>query len=67
VTESQNVLVGFVRDKGETTSGRYGHTSRVEVTPLNQAAIKLFGGTGNVTLLRNLLSPATVNDIKSGM
>jgi Domain of unknown function (DUF4157)/Metallo-beta-lactamase superfamily len=67
VDESDNVLVGFVRERGETTSGRYGHTTRVEVTPLNQAAINLFGGTQNETLERNLLSPATLDDVRSGL
>ncbi|HEY3411294.1 MAG TPA: DUF4157 domain-containing protein [Propionicimonas sp.] len=67
VTEAQNVLVGYVKERGETTSGRYGHTSRVEVTPLNAAAIRLFGGTGNETVLRNLLYPATIDDVRSGL
>lgn len=67
VTEAENVLVGYVKDKGETTSGRYGHTSRVEVTPLNAAAIRLFGGTGNETILSNLLYPTTIDDIRSGL
>ena len=67
VEESDNVLVGFVRDRGETTSGLYGHTERIEVTPLNSAAIKLFGGTQNKVLERNLLRPATVDDLRSGL
>ncbi len=67
VTKAENVLVGYVKDRGETTSGRYGHTSRVEVTPLNAAAIRLFGGTGNETVLRNLLYPTTIDDIRNGL
>jgi hypothetical protein len=64
VKESDNVLVGFVRSGGDTTHGRYGHTTRMVVTPLNDAAVRLFGGTGNQTLVRNLLQPATIDDIR---
>jgi hypothetical protein len=67
VSEADNVLVGYVKERGETTSGRYGHTYRVEVTPLNAAAIKLFGGTGNKVVLQNLLHPTTIDDIRSGL
>lgn len=64
VEDSDNVLVGFVREGGETTSGQYGHASMWFVTPLNAAAVNLFGGTGEKRLLRNLLNPATVDDIR---
>ena len=67
VRESDNVLVGFVRERGPTSSGLYGHTKLVEVTPLNGAAIKLFGGTQNETLVWNLLRTATVDDVRSGL
>ena len=66
-SESDNVLVGFVRERGETTSGLYGHTTRVEVTPLNDAAVRFFDGTSNQTLLRNLLYPASIDDIRTGL
>jgi hypothetical protein len=64
VEESDNVLVGFVREGGEQLSGAYGHTSMWFVTPLNAAAVNLFGGTGEKRVLRNLLYPATVDDIR---
>lgn len=66
-SESDNVLVGFVRDRGETTSGQYGHTTRAEVTPLNDAAVRFFEGTGNQTLLGNLLYPASIEDVRTGL
>jgi hypothetical protein len=66
-SESDNVLVGFVRERGETMSGQYGHATRVEVTPLNDAAVRFFDGTSNQTLLSNLLYPASIDDIRTGL
>jgi Domain of unknown function (DUF4157) len=67
VSESDNVLVGRIKSRGDTVDGQYGHTELIEVTPLNQAAVNLFGSTKNETVIQNLLRPATVDDIRSGL
>jgi hypothetical protein len=65
VEESENVLVGFVRERGVTATGR-GHIMRYEVAPLNKAAIGHFG-TENRTLDNDMLVPATVDDVRRGL
>jgi hypothetical protein len=65
VEASDNVLVGYVREGGEGVSGEHGHVTKKFVVPLNDAAIRLFGGVEPVRLMSNILWPATVDDIRT--
>jgi hypothetical protein len=63
VTESDNVLVGLTGREQSTTHGAYGHTSELEVVPLNARAILLFGSPEPQWVLINYLRQVPRSDL----
>ncbi len=65
VKKEDKVLVGYTGKSMDDENGLYGHTKRLRVVPLNDAAIRLFEGSQPKWVLKNILWPVRFEELKS--